>query len=119
MAYMSQENKRQLAPGIKAVLKKYKMKGTLGVDNHSTLVCSLKSGPLNLVKNYQYVDINHYWLERDYQGKELAFLRELRSAMMVGNHDNSDIQTDYFDVGWYVSIKAGMSYDRPYVQVEE
>jgi hypothetical protein len=26
---------------------------------------------------------------------------------MEGNHDNSDIQSDYFDVGWYVEVNIG------------
>ena len=27
--------------------------------------------------------------------------------MNVGNHDNSDPMTDYFDVGWYISVNLG------------
>jgi hypothetical protein len=33
--------------------------------------------------------------------------------MNDGNHDNSDIQSDYFDVGWYISINVGR-WDKPY-----
>ena len=33
--------------------------------------------------------------------------------MMVGNHNNSDISTDYFDVGWYIDINIG-KWDKPY-----
>jgi hypothetical protein len=32
---------------------------------------------------------------------------------MTGNHDRSDIQSDYFDVGWYVDVNIG-SWNRPY-----
>ena len=32
MAYVSQSLKKQLAPAIKAVLKKYKMKGSIAVN---------------------------------------------------------------------------------------
>ena len=35
MAYVSQKDKAELAPGIKAVLKKYKMKASIAVRNHS------------------------------------------------------------------------------------
>jgi hypothetical protein len=31
----------------------------------------------------------------------------------VKNHDNSDIMTDYFDVGWYVNIYVG-KWNKPY-----
>ena len=33
MAYISQDDKAKLAPGIKAVLKKYSMKGTIGIQS--------------------------------------------------------------------------------------
>jgi hypothetical protein len=26
---------------------------------------------------------------------------------MAGNYNNSDIMTDYFDVGWYIEINVG------------
>jgi len=34
--------------------------------------------------------------------------------MNNGNHNNSDIQTDYFDVGWYITVNLG-KYDTPYI----
>lgn len=137
MAYMSQERKKALAPKIKAVLKKYEMKGTISVDHHSELVVKIKSGKLDLVglhnkvakadqeyrypqwgeyKPSDYVDINPYHYSRFYEEDEeiVSFLSELLGAMNEGNHDNSDIQTDYFDVGWYVSVRVG-SWNSPYV----
>ena len=47
MAFVSQEKKKSLAPAIKAVLKKYNMKATIGVRHHSTLVVNIKSGDLD------------------------------------------------------------------------
>jgi hypothetical protein len=34
--------------------------------------------------------------------------------MNMGNHDNSDIMTDYFDVGWYVDVNIGL-WNKPYI----
>ena len=128
MAYMSQENKASKAPAIKAVLKKYGMKGSIAVDNHSTLVVNLRSGAIDfeaeavitpgLLNNAGgewrgYDQVNPYWIEKFYSGTAAAFLKELKVAMMVGNHDNSDIMTDYFDVGWYISINVG-KWDKAY-----
>ena len=128
MAYMSQAKKKELAPGIKAVLKKYGMKGTLSVSNHMKLVCTLKSGEIDLLGNaISFAEergdeisirpawsVNHYWLGRQFSGKARDFMTELKAAMMVGNHDRSDVQSDYFDVGWYIDIYVG-SWDKPYV----
>ena len=133
MAYMSQEKKAQLAPGIKAVLKKYGMKGTIGVRNHSTLCCNISEGPLDIIGNmYEiamtkpetfyardkapkptYMQVNEFWIGDNYSGKCKDFLIELKAAMDIGNHDRSDIQTDYFDVGWYLDINIG-KWDKPY-----
>ena len=51
MAFMSQKKKAFLAPGIRAVLKKYGIKGTIAVRHHSTLVVNLKSGNIDFVNS--------------------------------------------------------------------
>ena len=34
------------------------------------------------------------------------------------NHNNSDVQTDYFDVGWYIEINVG-DWEKPYKLTKE
>jgi hypothetical protein len=131
MAFMNREKKQALAPGIKAVLDKHKVKGTMAVRNHSTLVINIKSGVLDIIGNARdvaqqrgdfdaarwadakYVQVNRYWIDQHYSGAVLEFLRELIAAANKGNHDRSDIMSDYFDVGWYLDINVG-SWDKPY-----
>ena len=55
MAYMNQERKANLAPGIKAVLKKYGVKGSIAVSNHMTLVVNIKSGPIDFFENFNRI----------------------------------------------------------------
>ena len=139
MAYMSQEKKQEIAPQVKAVLKKYGMKGSISVHHHSTLVVTLTAGKLDIIKNYNdvvdsercgdkdllcgtYIQVNEYHIDRSYTGKVKNFLLELKNAMngrgsKIANHDNSDIMTDYFDVGWYIDINVG-KWDKPYVLVK-
>jgi len=112
MAYMSQEKKKELSPAIKAVMKKYDMKGTISVQHHSGLVITLKSGPIDFGSTDE--DVNTYWIHEHYEGVAKKFLTELKAAMMVGNFDESDIQSDYFHVGWYVYIRIG-KWDSPYM----
>ena len=112
MAYMSQEKKKTLAPAIKAILKEYGMKGSIGVDNHSTLVVNLKSGRIDFGSTNDHV--NHNWIDKHYTGIAQQFLNELKDAMMTGNYNNSDIMTDYFDVGWYIDINVG-KWNKEYV----
>jgi hypothetical protein len=134
MAYMSQEKKAKIAPKIKAILAKYKVKGSLAVRNHMTLCLNLKSGSIDFIANsnkvcsnnhYQvasgfkpstsgYDQVNPYHFKDHYDGKALAFMQEVFAAMNDGNHDRSDIQSDYFDVGWYVDVNIG-KWDKQYI----
>ena len=106
MAYMNQEMKAARVPAIKAVLKKYKMKGTISVRNHSTLVVTLKSGVFDFGEDY--IQVNTYHLGNRFHGKQLEFMDELKTAMLGNDwYDNSD-PTDYFhDVAFYVRIHVG------------
>lgn len=134
MAYMNQERKSAIAPEIKVILKKYGVKGSLAVRNHSTLVLNLKSGKIDFIKNFndtaenrpggfrngspaeKSIQVNPYWYHEHFSGKAKSFLKEVLAVMNGGNHDNSDIQSDYFDVGWYVDVNVGQ-WDKPYLVV--
>jgi hypothetical protein len=135
MAYVSQDEKKVLAVGIKSVLKKYGMKGTIGIRHHSTLVVNIKSGSLDIIQNWfdtvtkkgttndygdimakpEYIQVNEYWINESYSGKVRDFLNELVSAMKGENwFDKSDIQSDYFHIKHYVSVNVG-HWSKPYI----
>ena len=134
MAYMSQERKSEIAPKVKSILKKFGIKGSLSVRHHSTLSLTLKSGKIDFIANsnrvcgnnfYQvaqgfkpntsnYDSINPYWFHEHYDGDAKAFLTEVMEAMNGGNWDKSDIQSDYFNVGWYVEVHIG-KWNKSYI----
>lgn len=111
MAYMNQEIKGRLAPQIKAVLKKYGMKGTLAVKHHSSLVLNIQKGKIDF--GVDHVQVNPYYIESHFSGDAKDFLKEVKEAMSKENYDNSDLMTDYFDVGYYVNINIGR-WEKPY-----
>jgi hypothetical protein len=136
MAYVSQELKAKIAPKIKEILKRYGIRGSLSVRHHSTLVLNIREGALDLIGNsnetcaadpYQvangvqpsvgYMDVNPYHYGKHFSGKSKRFLDEVMRAMNAGNWDRSDVQTDYFDRGWYVDINIGR-WDKPYKLVK-
>ena len=135
MAYMSQENKAKIAPAIKAILKKYNVKASLSVRNHMTLALNVKSGSIDFIGNFNKtveaqpggfrngtpaegsLQVNPYWFQDHFDGVAKEFLKEVLEAMNVGNWDKSDIQSDYFNVGWYVDVNIG-KWDTPYVLVK-
>ena len=61
-----------------------------------------------------YDDVNPYHFQNHYDGVALEFMKEIFVAMNDGNWDKSDIQTDYFNVGWYVDVNIG-KWDKPYI----
>jgi hypothetical protein len=121
MAYMSQEKKAKIAPQVKAILKKYNVKASLAVRNHMTLVLNVKQGPIDFIKDFGNpedaakfgIQVNTYWYHEHFVGESKKFLTEVITAMNDGNHDRSDIQSDYFDVGWYVDVNIGQ-WNKPY-----
>lgn len=137
MAYVTQEMKKELAPGIKAVLKKYGMKGSISIDNHSSLVVTLQQGPLNFKgvdyrgeniyytanDGNMYSQVNTYHIDKFYRGVTANFLNELVAAMKSptsrGNwYDKTDTMIDYFDIAYYVNISVG-KWDKGYIYTGE
>ena len=121
MAYISQEEKKELAPGIKAVLKKYGVKGTIAVRGYSSLVVNIKSGVLDLMGDCGLPDEDsfqvhpYYAEERAKDPKIGSFYGELLAAMKGTKwYNNSDVQIDYFDIAYYVDINVG-KWDTGYV----
>tara|TARA_Y100001938_G_scaffold47486_2_gene66100 strand:- start:4617 stop:5033 length:417 start_codon:yes stop_codon:yes gene_type:complete len=130
MAFMNQEMKKALAPQIKKVLKKYNIKGTIGVRHHSSLVVNIKSGDLDFITNINdnrpqhkkdmYGEVKDYIQAHNpdsFTGDCKKFLTELKEAMNgceeFQNFDKSDYYTDYFHVGWYNDINIGQ-WNKPY-----
>jgi hypothetical protein len=118
---MSQEKKAKIAPAVKAILKKYNVKASLAVRNHMTLVLNVKQGPIDFINDFGNsedaakfgIQVNPYHYKSHFTGKSVKFLSEVITAMNDGNHDRSDIQSDYFDVGWYVDVNIG-KWNKPY-----
>ena len=125
MAYVSQELKARLAPRIRAICKRHGILASLSVRNHSSLVLTVRQGKIDFVADYgispqdrehakQFgIHVNPYHYKSHFNGRALRFLSEVIPAMNDGNHDRSDIQSDYFDVGWYVDVSIGR-WNRPY-----
>lgn len=135
MAYMDSNRKAVIAANLKPILKKYGIKGTLSVRNHSAIVLTLKSGRINFISNcnrvcgnshYQvangfrpntsgHSDVNPYWFQEHYDGEAREFLTEAFAALKsAGWYDESNAQIDYFDISYYANINVG-KWSRPYI----
>lgn len=134
MAYVSQEEKKALSPKIKEICKRYGVKASIAINNHSTLVLNVKSSSIDFFDSYNriagerfthrngvfddvkdYMDVNTSWYKEHFDGIALEFLKEIIPAMKGPDwFDKSDIMTDYFHVKHYVDINLG-KWDKPYI----
>lgn len=134
MAFVSQEMKKELAPGIKAVLKKYGVKGSIAVRNHMSLVVTLREGVIDFTRGKNargdtlgltardgefYDQVNTFHISSFYEGETKDFLNELVDAMKGTTwYDRSDIMTDYFDTAYYIDVNVG-AWDKGYIYTGE
>lgn len=125
MAHMDQARKSTLAAAARTALAKWPgVKWSLSVRNHSTIVMTIAASDVDFAAaateaslqqsiSEGHVDVNRHYIARDFTGSARDFLLAAIEALSTGNHDRSDIQSDYFDVGWYVDIQIGR-WNKPY-----
>jgi len=139
MAYISTDDVKHIRNTLKKELPQFKF--SVVRDHHSSVSINLMKGPA--FKDWEYNDrytgetkvgslndgehhqINHHWLE-DFYGKDNAKIlgkidkiAHTAPAMNGGKewYNNSDIQSDYFDIAYYVHIGVG-KWNKPYEVVE-
>lgn len=126
MAYVSKEKKQKIAAALKTVMPKG-WRWSLAI-NHG----SIASAPVDLMAEAMRVYNDSYRADRDgkmtapathmqadcspemYFDSSLDLFRAIRAALNIDNYDNSDIHTDYFDVGHYTHINIGR-WNKPFV----
>ena len=127
MAYMSQEHKKEIAVLLKEVMPK-KWKYSLAVNNHSTIVLTISKADVDLIGMHKQLSpenkdkvtnfqLNHYYLHNAYDGEVLEKMEEIVKVLNHKNYDNSDVQSDYFDVGHYVNLNIG-NWKKPFELID-
>ena len=127
MAYISAEDVNHIRVALKKEFPQYKFSVTR--DGHLGVMIAFMKGPK--FAEYEYFDrytgetktdnldgyhqINHHWT-KDFYGEENAKILDKVSEIahtapgLAGGkkyYNNNDIQSDYFDVAYYVSISVG------------
>ena len=119
MAYMNQEKKAKIAATLKPILKKYGVKGTLSVQNHSTIKLTITEGKIDFNKDFGEdtrfgIQVNPYWYQNHFDGASKKALSEIIPAMYSADYyDNSDAQIDFFDCAYYIDVNIG-KWNKPY-----
>lgn len=131
MAYMNQQRKALIAADLKKVIPAG-WKYSLAVEHHSTIVLTISEAPVDILEDvFQMVRLEHqdnpfsrefqrptYWgVNSYYIDRQFLLYRDqfkaIVAAMNEGNHDRSDVMSDYFDVNWYIEIQIGR-WNKPF-----
>lgn len=117
MAYMNQAKKAQIAAKLKSA-KPAGWKYTLRVLDLSAIVMTITEAPVDIpsmvgIKHEGGIYLTRQMLEKVTDAPARKFLTDAFDALNLGNYDRSDSQTDYFDVGHYVTVNVG-EYGRPF-----
>lgn len=134
MAYMNQQKKAVIKANLDKALKGTGVKFSLSVRNHSTISCTIKSAPIDLIANsnetcgkdfYQvsrgfkpndsrYEQVNPYHYKDHFSGKALEIVDKVVKALYTADYyDRSDAMTDYFDTAYYVDVNIG-KWNKPF-----
>lgn len=108
MAYIEKEKVTEIRKALKAAFPELKLSVTR--LNYTKLSVTILSGPYKFTdRDNQQINYNH---PEAYGSSEI--LEKITKICMNGNYDNSDIMTDYFEVGYYFSLNVG-DWDKPYI----
>jgi hypothetical protein len=104
MAYITAEQVKGFRNEIKSIFPKT-FKFSVTREHHSTVNIHLMESPLNIEAHSNREFKTHKTIKKI-----------LKAIINNGNHDKSDLMTDYHDVGWYTHIQAG-KWDKQYKQI--
>ena len=99
MPYFSQDMKKEVSPVIRAVLKKFKAKGSISVKNYSKLVVTVSTAPF---------------------AKESEEAQQLENEILHAMNINNGVEVEDGDYGtvpdYYTDFRFG-TYDKPFVTI--
>lgn len=128
MAYITKEKSAAIRKALKAAFPGWKF--SVRIEHHQRLDVTILEAPIDLLAcqvesryttdldRTKYTGVNHYHLDNQWLPPARDDLRQIIDICNDGNHDNSDAQSDYFDVGWYFDLQIGC-WDKPFVWTEQ
>lgn len=137
MAYIDQATKKLIKEELDKVVPK-DLKYTLKIRDRAVITMVIRKGKVNFHQNrneklvgkfdiyLKEIDpielskplvINCHHVDSQFSGEVLDLIKKIQKAMNIKNWDRSDVQIDYFDVGYYIGIQVGEWY-KPYELVK-
>lgn len=113
MAYMNKEMAAEIRNELKAKFPKFKF--SVRVEDHMAIRVAIKSAPIRFVDG-DYATLSHMSLDKMQHAETY---KKISDIVNKNNYDNSDIMSDYHDVGYYVRITQGdWNNEKPFILSE-
>lgn len=124
MAYLTKEKTIEVRNALKSAFPEIKF--SVRNADRSSLEVAIMAAPYDFfagedaerLERNGYQGINHYHFMRDPNILEKAIIDKIVRICNIGNYDNSRIEIDYFDCGYYFNLKVG-KWDKPFVKTEK
>lgn len=110
MAYISTQKVAEIRANLKKEFPEIKF--SVRRDGYTAVNVSILKAPYEFRPNgkndYYFLTVNKHWIDVDGYNN-LDKLKRIIEICNEGNHDNSNVMIDYFDVGWYLTLTIGQS----------
>lgn len=114
MAFISTQKVAEIRSNLKKEFPNIKF--SVVRRNYSAVDVTILKSPYDFrpdsLKDREYLSVNTYWFQ-DHGYKHQNILKRIIEIANEGNHNNSDVMTDYFDVGWYFDLNLGQ-WNKPF-----
>jgi hypothetical protein len=119
MAYITTAEVKIIRNDLKAKYPAKKgWKFSVRQKDHSSLHVDILQAPLQMIEEGTKKTINHHWLDDvDVSEESLSIIKDIVEISNKTNFDKSDIQSDYFNVGYYFNMNIG-NWDKPFHYAE-
>jgi len=113
MAYVQKELKVKVAGLLKEIMPRG-WRYSLAIKHRTTLALTIQSAPVNL-DTERFCDYNTQQIKNTAPAGHADLFISIFKAMNCDNYNNSDLMTDYFDIGYYTEINIG-TREKPFKQ---
>ena len=113
MAYISAKSTRMIKKALKETFPEFTF--SVRNENHTSVGVTIKSGPTDFGCG-DHAQLNNYHPDR-YENSDLLsqMIYVINTSGENLNYDKSDLQMDYFHVGYYVNMEVG-TWEKPFVK---
>ena len=120
MAYISTPEVKEIRENLKKLFPSKKgWKLSITREHYSKVNVVIVQAPIELRENpeREHENVNYYYIKERKNTIAADLLQMIYEICNVKNNDRSNVQEDYFDVGYYFGLSIG-DWDKPFKLIQ-